>query len=352
MTTLVEKIAAFSITGAFKPDYRPVTLTGMEQLAQLTFDLLRIQERDIDFAASRLRNSVELVVKMFLNVPDTPLTSAHSNYLAPYYSLAKTQTLGDRLTNLCNAVIKADENDAAARSVLSNFETWSEELYHTEKTLLLLAVEKRSHFTFDSLHWIQHITKLLVALSKAPAADDYVAENLERHAVGLISVVSWMPEDKEAIQFVETFSVPELIFETALDAIQRESSPVLERCRELLIGWGFKAAAHMSRGTLERAMLSLATHALWKEELGLAAWLKGEIRKRLEKSPIDQAVLDRAARGLRREAASLRRREFETDRLRHAMNQLDRGKVQALVKEVADILSPNTAREEVRRDLF
>jgi hypothetical protein len=270
ITALVEKIAAFSLTGALKPDYRPVTLTGMEQLAQLTFDLLRTQERDIDFAASRVRNSVELVVKMFLNVPDTPLTSAHSNYLAPYYSLAKTQTLGDRLTSLCNALISADKDDAVAKSVLRNFETWSEELYRTEKTLLLLAIEKKSHFTFDSLHWIQHITKLLVALSKAPAADDYVAENLEKHAVWLISVISWIPEDKETIQFVETFSLPELIFEAALDAIQHESFPALERCRDLLMGWGFKAAAHTSRGTLERAMFSLTTLALWKEELGQA----------------------------------------------------------------------------------
>jgi hypothetical protein len=72
ITTLVEKIAAFSMAGVLKPDYRPVTLTGVEQLAQLTFDLLRTKERDIDFAANQLRNSVEFVAKMVLEVPDTP----------------------------------------------------------------------------------------------------------------------------------------------------------------------------------------------------------------------------------------------------------------------------------------
>ncbi|WP_148221490.1 DUF2254 domain-containing protein [Bradyrhizobium sp. BTAi1] len=351
-TTLVDKIAIFSVVGAVKQQYRPVTLTGMEQFAKITFDLLRTPERDIGFAASQLRNSVELVVRAFLEVPDTALENAHGAYLAPYYSLTKSNTLGEQLTSLCDAVIAAKEDDEAAEAVLRNFETWSEELYRTEKTLLLLAIEKRSHFTFDSLHWIQRLTMLLVALSKAPAANDYVAEELEKHAVGLISVISWIPEDIGAIQFVETFSIPELLFGTALDAIQRESHPVLERCRELLMGWGFKAAAHTSRGSLERTMLALVTLALWKEDLGLDTWLKGAIGARLKTSSLGQELLDRAARGLRRDAASLRRREFEVDRIRHAINQLDRLKVRVLLKEVADLLSPNTAGEKVGSEPF
>jgi hypothetical protein len=185
ITTLVEKIAAFSIAGIVKPDDRALTLTGMEQLAQLTSDLLRTQARDISFAAKQLRDTVEFVVRVFLStVPDAPLDNVHSNYLSPYYSLTKAQTLGDKLTELANAVMGADKDDKIAKAVIRNIQTWSGELYRSEKTLLLLAIEKKSHFTFDSLHWIAHVTKLLTALARAPVADDHTRSELERTRVG------------------------------------------------------------------------------------------------------------------------------------------------------------------------
>lgn len=348
ITSLVEKIATLSLAGVLKPDYRPVTLVGMEQLAQLTFDLLRVQRRDIDFAVNQLRNSVELVAKILLNVPDTPLTSVHSSYLAPYYSLTKTQTLADKLTLLSNALIDAKKDDPAAKAILHNFETWSDELHRTEKGLFLLAVEKRSHFAFDSLHWIQHITKLLVGLSKAPATDDHTRDELEKNAIWLMSVISWIPEDKEAISFVQNFSVTELMFETAIDAANRDSFPVLECCRDLLVDWAFKAGKFETGwNTLERAVLALTTLALWREEWPLVDLLKAEILKRIRSTSIKQELLDRTARDLRQQAAFPRRREFELDRIHHAMNQLEYPKVQALLTEIANIISPETANEGV-----
>jgi hypothetical protein len=255
ITTLVEKIATFSIAGVVKPDYRAITLTGMEQLAHLTFDLFRTQAHDVRFATKQLRESVEFVVKMVLNVPDTPLASVHSNCLGPYYSLTKTQALSDRLTELCNALIGAEKDDKIAKGVLRNIQAWSEELYRTEKTLLLLAIERKSHFTVDSLHWIVHVTKLLGALARAPVADDHMRKQLERNASWLISVISWIPEDKEAMQFVESFSMTELLFEAALDAM--ENPLVLESARDLLLDWAFKAGRHETGwGTLEQAMIA------------------------------------------------------------------------------------------------
>ncbi|SIO26110.1 hypothetical protein SAMN05443247_03241 [Bradyrhizobium erythrophlei] len=353
ITILVEKITAFSIAGVVKPADRVLVMTGIEQLAQLTFDLLRTQTHDIDFAAKQLRDSVEFVVKIFLTtVPDAPLDRVHSNYLSPYYSLTKTRTLGDKLTELCNALIDTKENDEAAKGVLSNIQTWSEELYRTEKTLLLLAIAKKSHFTFDSLHWIAHVTKLLTALARAPIVDDHMRDELEKNANWLISVISWIPEDKESTQFVESFSMIELLFEAARDAI--DSPLVLKSTRDLLIGWAFKAGRHETGwGTLGQAMIALVTFVLWKEDLPLTPWLKAETAKRLsgEGAP-KQEIRDRAAHDLRRTATSLRRREFETNRVRHAMNQIEPTKVRTLLTEIADILSPDTAGEPVSSDLF
>jgi hypothetical protein len=333
ITTLVEKIAAFSLAGVVKPDYRALTLTGMEQLAHLTFDLLRTQAHDIGFAARQLRESVEFVVQMFLSVPDAPLTNIHSSYLAPYYSLTKTQTLGDRFTELCNALIDADKDDKIAKNVVRHIQSWSEELYRTEKTLLLFAVEKKSHFTFDSLHWIAHVTKLLVAVARAPVADDHTRAKLEKNASWLLSVISWIPEDRETTRFVENFSMIELLFEAALDALERESLLVLKSGRNLLIEWAFKAGRHETGwGTLGNTMLALVTLVLWKEEVQMVPWLKAEIAKRLigQAAP-EQEVRDRAARELRKQAVSLRQREFEMNRVHHAMNQIEPAKVRTLL---------------------
>lgn len=239
--------------GALKPEFRAVTLTGMEQLARLTFDLLRTPAYDIGFAVKQVRSDVELIVRMLLNVPDTPLSNEHSTFLAPYYSLAQTQTLGIWLTDLCNAVIAAETGDKNAEMALRHLESWAKELYHTEKALLLLAIEKKSQLTFDLLHWIAHVTKLLTAVAQAPAYDGQTREEIERHAGWLISVISWIPEDKATTAFVENFSTTQLLFEAAIDALLRNSEFVTESARSVLIGWTFKAdVMHLAGARLKK----------------------------------------------------------------------------------------------------
>jgi hypothetical protein len=354
IVTLGEKIAVFACTGAVKPEFRPVTLTGMEQLARLTFDLLRTKAHDIHFAVGQLRGDVELVVQTFLNVPDAPLTNTHATFLAPYYSMSKTQTFGKWLTDLVNALVKADANDENAKAVIRNMETWAEELSQTEKKLLLLAIEKRSHFTFDMLHWIAHVTKLLVAVSEAPATNDHTKDEIQRHANWLISVLSWIPDDKEVAGFVENLGFTELLFGAALDAISRESYKVAATTRNLLISWAFKGGRHETgRGILARALIASVTVVLWKEELGLVPGLKAEIHKKLaaQEAP-SQEMRDRAARELRGQAATFRRREFELSRINHAMAQINPDELRPLLNEIADLLSPETAAEPIDPDLL
>jgi hypothetical protein len=88
----------------------------------------------------------------------------------------------------------------------------------------------------------------LMALARAPVADDRVRDELEKNASWLISVISWIPENKETTQFVESFSLIELLFDAALDALQRESSVMAKSARDLLIGWAFMRAISLSAG--------------------------------------------------------------------------------------------------------
>lgn len=339
---LAEKIGAISCTGAIKQEFRPVTLTGMEQLARLTFDLIRTKAHDIHFALGQLRAAVELVVQVFLNVPDAPLTNTHSTFLAPYYSLSKTGTLGEWLTDLANALVELDEEDKNARAVIRNINTWARELPQTQKKLLLLAIEKKSQFTFDVIHWIVHVTKLLDSVADAPAADRHTTNELEKDAIWLISVLSWIPDDTETVRFVENVGFTELLFEAGLDAISRGSYDVADTVRTILISWAFKGGRHeTSQAILERSLLALAALVLWKDKLGLVPWLKAELAKRLAKHDApDQEIRDRAAQGLRQHAAAIHGREFELSRINHAITQIDPAKLRPLLNEVADLLYP------------
>lgn len=85
VATLVQKIGIVGCCGIAREDYRPVTLTAVEQLARLTINLLRTRSREIKFAAQQIRSSMSFLSKFFLAVPDTPLSNTHSTFLGPYY---------------------------------------------------------------------------------------------------------------------------------------------------------------------------------------------------------------------------------------------------------------------------
>jgi hypothetical protein len=289
-----------------------------------------------------LQRDVELVVQMFLNIPDTPLMNTHSAFLAPYYSLSKTQTLGEWLTELVNALMDADSGDENAIAIIDNIATWAEELPQTAKKLLLLAIEKKSQFTFDLLHWIFHVTKLLDAAGDAPAADDRVTDTLEKLARWLLSVLSWIPSDRDTVRFVENLGFTELLFEAGLDAIVGDSHELAATARTLLISWAFKGGREdTGQAILERSLGGLAILVVWRNEFSLASWLKAELAKRLVSFEVpDQGIRDRAAQGLRHRAATIPRREFRWSRIEYAMSEVDPAKLRPLLNEIADLLSP------------
>ena len=186
-------------------------------------------------------------------------------------------------------------------------------------------------------------------MSQAPATDDYAKEQLQNHASWLISVLSWIPDDKDAIRFIKNFGVTELLFEVALEAMAQESDEVSMRAQNVLLSWAFKAGRHDAHwGVLERSMCALATLALWKDEIALIAWLKAELESRLntQEAPV-QEMRDAAARELRRHAVTSYRPEFKLSRIHQAMRQIDQTKMQPLLQEIADLLSPDTGGEPI-----
>jgi hypothetical protein len=260
--------------------------------------------------------------------------------MAAYYSLASKGTFADRLTDLVNAVAEQPKGNEDAERILGHLEGWADGLYQGEKELLLAAVEKRSFMTLDLIAWIVHVTKTLTAAANAPAASDHIKEHLQRHAVWLISVLDWLPDDKDAVTYLETFRVTEQLFEASMDARARDAQEVAEAARDTLLHWAFKAGQHQTGwASLERAMTALALLAAWQEDSPWPKWLLAEVKERLGKNTITNEQRQRAAKELRRETRNRGRSRFAFSATDRARAQVDRERFEGLINALADLLA-------------
>jgi hypothetical protein len=351
ITTLTEKIGVISCVGAAREDYRPVTLTGVEQLARLSFDLLRARSHvhAVQFAARDIRSSMRLIARLFLALPDRPLLNVTSTYLAAYYSATSAQGLTVRLAALVNELANAGADDVNAHQVIQNISEWANDLRETEREILLEAIARRSQFTFDMLQWISHVTSVLLAVSNAPACSVHARDELRRHARWLISVLSSVPDDRETIRFVESFRMTDILFEAATDARNRDCEDISADIGDLLLSWAVKAGRHQTGwAILERAFCGLATLALLQGADAIAR-LRVEITRRLADGGLpDQEVRDDAAREIRGRAEALNRARHRFFTIEQWMAEADHQILAPLLRELADLISPGTVGEAVR----
>ena len=337
------KIALIACTGCANEDYRPVTMEGITQLANLTFDLLRSGSRDIRFAVGDVRRDVALVAKLFLNVPDTPLSSSHSTFLGPYYSSTSTQSLRSRLTVLANAISEAQPDNTDAQSVIRNIERWADGLYQTEKELFLAAIKAKSHFVFDMINWITGVTEILLAVSNAPACDHHSQEELQKHARRLIATLTWIPNDKETVTFVENFQMTETLFEAAVNARNRGCDEIGKEIGESLLSWTFKGGRYQTGwGVLGKGLCGLAAFAVSGGDEEISLLRKAVVSRLGGESAPEQEIRDRTAREVLEHVANLYRHGHWASRIEMAIAQSDHEKLLPLLEEIAGLLSPGT----------
>lgn len=343
--TISEKIAFIGCTGAINKNYQPVSQIAVKQLARLTFELLRSKSWEVRYAIKEVRDDVKLIAEIYLKIPDTPLTSIHSASLAPYYSGTSNDSLMSWLTDLTNALSKADSSDEFAQRIIGHIVEWADGLYQIEKELLLLAIEKKSHLTFDLVHWIVHITKLLLAVSCTDVCDDHDRDKLRRSALWLIYVLSWIPDDEDAIKYIETYRIADNIFEAAVDAHKRGCDKEALEVRDLLLSWTYKAGKYQTGwATLEKACCGLACLNLILEMPDEK--LLSDIDTYLTKNEVPSIdIRSRAATDLHEEAEKYRT-GYGHDAIDIAMSQVDQARLRVLLHEMADHLCPEINNTE------
>lgn len=255
------------------------------------------------------------------------------------------QSFRARLTALVNALSNAQPDNADAQTVIRNIERWADGLYKTEKDLMLAAIKAKSHFTFDMIHWITGVTDILFAVSNAPACDGHSQQELRKHAHSLIATLTWIPDDKDTVTFVENFQMTEALFEAATGARNRDCEKIAKEIGEFLLSWTFKGGRYQTGwGILERGLCGLSVFALMGGNEQVQA-LKDSVVAHMsgESAPV-QEIRNRAARDILKRAATLYRQGHWTSRIDIAIAQADHQKLRPLLEEIAGLLSPGTPK--------
>lgn len=348
IVSMVQKIATLSYVGILRTDHQAVTLTAFEQLADVTYDLITKGKHDIHFPVHQLRSAVTEAAKGFLETRETQLGSIHRNTLGPYFSSTSVSSLRGRLTSLVNQLLEAPVVNMRVGEIIGNFEVWADQIYGSQKELLLLAVQKRSSFSYDLITWAIGISELLNALSNAPACPQYQKDKLRGHAIWLVSTLSWLPDDKDSVIFVAKYSLTDLLFEAALDGYRWECLEFYEASKQLLMDWARKGGRHETGwGILETATKGLVTLAIAEGTQAATTVLKTKFSAMLnsEGAPAQELRI-RAATKMARNADDFRNSGALHSRLDYMLAQLDQAAVRTLMHEMAEILAPDSAQSK------
>ncbi|AMM84123.1 hypothetical protein [Martelella sp. AD-3] len=343
ISTLVEKIGVISRMGVERQEYRPVTLVGLEQLADISVGLLKTDAGDVRYASEDLRKAVSFVAKPLLNIPDIPLFGVHSNNLSPYYSSRSMRGFVSQLTNIVSAVSGADGANPQAKKIISNLVQWSEGLHSSEKDLFVTSIEKQSNFVLDMTQWIEDVALNLTAASLAPACSAGDKEKLQSHAYRLIAVLTWVPNDLEAVTHAEQYRITESFFEIAMQIHDCGCSELFEKVKQLFIQWAFKAGVYQTGfPILERCIYGLAVLAAIGGEETVEK-LKLDVAKRVARGGLpDRDLRDGAAIEIRGRAASPNAEAHWGSPIEMGLQQSDQEVLRPLLEDLANIISPET----------
>lgn len=320
---------------------RAATGTVISQLSRLFNAILVTDHPNVRFSLSEIQREITDLASLILLIPDTPLASAHSSTLSPFYGLSEENALVRTLERFNQVLLARGADDPEAKRVLHHLSGWSDGLAVSQRKLLQKAVERKSLFTFDLTHWLINISKLLMQASTAAACSDHDRGELRKHARWLASSLSWIPSDAETIRWVEAYQITEKLFDVAdaaaLLGLEAEDQ---EHYYDLLFDWSFKGGRdRRGEGITERGLYALAALAI---RYGTTPWLLARLKAKLNKTTVSQEERQRVASNIRRKARSSRFDRYTLSRIEAALQSLDVEQVEACLLALAELLSPGT----------
>jgi hypothetical protein len=341
---LIQKIAALGTTGAAREDHTVITHAATEQLAKMTVLLFGTEIYDPGYATRETLASIVGMTKLVL-ASSHAAQATFGSPLDSYFS-----GVPHKLSELTNALLKAEADDGHAQQVARNVEEWAEELHRPLKELLLLSVEKQSIFTLTLIQFVHSVTEALLAMASADCCRDHERDELRKHALWLVLVFSWLPTEPDPALHVHNLSFTEHLLQIARAARQWGGDDVLEEVRKRLLKWSIAVSLHQW-DALENGIYALATIAIAQGE-GEPDRLLRDLQASVNEAWVGKDTRNHVARELRTKAENLHERQYEINAIERALTSVDREPIKALLRNAANILSPDTRDEPVRSPIF
>lgn len=314
-----------------------VSMTATRQLAAIELAVLKGRRDDVRFALQECRRSIHTLALVVLQTPDEGFASGHGAWLAPYFGSTDSGSFVHNLVNLANT-LQDIEDDTHRERICGHVAEWADRQFDFIKTLFEPAVTKGSSLTIHLLHWIEMISQALL-LTASHASAGRKAE-LEKHALRLVSVLSWAPTDKNAAHRLESNSFGDVCFRVAQGAARFDATEVCERAQAIIIRWAMEVGQEANGwGSLARGMLAAAAIQLWCE-LGDSSAMAAKVETaRLKAKPLNPEQMFREAEHLREEADKYRDGYSHSD-AESALARSDPAQVREMLHAIADVLDP------------
>lgn len=335
VTTVTNAVSLVGCIAAHKD--LVVSMTATRQLAAIELAVLKGRGDDVRFALQECRRSIHTLALVVLQTPDEGFASGHGAWLAPYFGSTDSGSFVHNLVNLANTLHDI-EDDTHRERICGHVAEWADRQYDFIKTLFEPAVTKGSSLTFHLLHWIEMISQALL-LTGSHASAGRKAE-LEKHALWLVSALSWAPTDKNAADRLESNSFGDVCFRVAQGAARFEATEVCERAQAIIIRWAMEVGQEANGwGSLARGMLAAAAIQLWCE-LGDSSAMAAKIETaRLKAKHLNPEQMFREAEHLREEADKYRDGYSHSD-AESALARSDPARVTEMLHAIADVLDP------------
>ena len=338
---LTKKVSMIAAASFNRENHRPVTLKGIEHLANLTHFQLRTKSAFPIYPLGELWKNVESVALVVLSLPDDRIFSIQGGCLGPYYSLLPEGSFLRKLITLRNQVVDAPDNDEAAQTVIYNIRHWADGVQSSQKKLLCLSIKNGSLFTNDLIRWTSHVAKILLDLSNADACDDTTGRQLRNEAKHLAFVLDWVPDDEDSVKHVAQFKLTDVLFEIALHAHNASHTEFSIEIDRILLSWAFKGGRYQTGwGVLQHSIFALSTLAMVRGGGVHCQELMDKLADRIgRESNIDQDLLNQAASAIRQKATTPWVASSTDPSIETEMRQVDRTALVKLLEEIADMLS-------------
>lgn len=338
VASIAGHLCKFGAIGAVADKYRPVTQTAMTQLADLTVSLLRSKVDEVGFAGNALLDSAKTISSMFIRVPDAQPMSIHETYLGPFLSTKLPSTL----TNLANAVIGSDADNADAKQIIENVEEWADDLHRFYKDLFVEAISAKSLVTVSITHSITQMTRVLLGFAAASAASEHDRDELVDHATHLVYALSWVADTQESVRFAERCAFTNSVTDLAVDVANSDHEKVRQALLEILVGWLVKSAKHDAQlRSAEKCVAAIAASLVLRGQDHVPADVITLIRRRVGTAQgLSREQLENVCRRVSEEYIDRNQDQFSIDRLEYVINRLDRVRFETLVRELLPVLLP------------